>query len=230
MLIDVFRHLMKYVVFGIILYLLVTYIPTQQIKNLDQIIIYLVALLSFIILDLILNYSTIHSYCSQFMGWKQSGPTPSCGCDMETFKPPKKIEHLTLEQPQIVPIPPVVQVEQPPVVPVVPVVPIVPAQVEQPAKPENQMKYTEFPPEMHQPLGTYDNTFTNDFNHGYTLLNTDKWAVPMKRPPVCIQEKECPVCPTSATMGYYMSVTDFPMEFKMPEKINTQYVANILNK
>jgi len=36
----------------------------------------------------------------------------------------------------------------------------------------------------------------NTWSGNYTILNTDKWTVPMTRPPVCINTTPCPVCPS----------------------------------
>jgi hypothetical protein len=259
---------MKYVVFGIILFLLITYIPITKINNNDRIIIYVVAICSFIAIDIILNYNNIQNICSKFFGKK----IPKCNCNnIEQFTN-NNIDNLlqnisdpVLQNTTTIPVLqntttiPVLQntttipVQQNtttiPVqqntatIPVqqntttIPVqqntatIPVLQNIVKQnnEADTSNEMKYTELPPEMHQPLGSYDNTFTNDFNHGYTLLNTDKWSVPMKRPPVCIQEKECPVCP-SMTTGSFMYVKDFPMETHIPEKINMDYVNDKINK
>ena len=35
----------------------------------------------------------------------------------------------------------------------------------------------------------------------FTILNTDKWQIPQSRPPVCISNGPCKVCPTN-TDGY----------------------------
>jgi creatinine amidohydrolase/Fe(II)-dependent formamide hydrolase-like protein len=51
----------------------------------------------------------------------------------------------------------------------------------------------------------------------------------MRRPPVCIQEKECPVCPVFTT-GTNMELKDFPTTINTPEKINVNYVQDKLNK
>ena len=47
-----------------------------------------------------------------------------------------------------------------------------------------------------KPIGDkISNAWAND----YTILNTDHWAVPMKRPPVCVTNSPCKVCPTDSS-------------------------------
>ena len=65
------------------------------------------------------------------------------------------------------------------------------------------MKYSELPPQMYQPLGKAVSEW--DLNNDYAILSTDKWRVPMPRPPVCINNAPCKVCPTN-TSGYPLSV------------------------
>jgi hypothetical protein len=91
----------------------------------------------------------------------------------------------------------------------------------------DEMKYDQIGAQMHQPLGTYDNTFTNDFDHGYTILNTDKWSVPMQQPPVCITEQKCPVCP-SVTNGRMTDLKEW-YSSKPKQDISIPYAQNILN-
>jgi hypothetical protein len=59
-----------------------------------------------------------------------------------------------------------------------------------------------------EPVGKYDDTFTNKFEHGYSYLDTDKWRVPMPRPPVCVTNQKCEVCP-SATEGYPLNLKEW---------------------
>ena len=48
-------------------------------------------------------------------------------------------------------------------------------------------------PDLYNPLG---NSELNKWTDGYTMLNTDKWQLPMARPPVCINTSPCKVCPS----------------------------------
>ena len=88
----------------------------------------------------------------------------------------------------------------------------------------DESRYTELPEDMTKPLGSYDDTMTNKWNHGYTYLSTDKWSVPMVRPPVCINSSPCNVCPSN-TSGYPVNLLDFDNSRKITEtKLNKRYI------
>lgn len=96
---------------------------------------------------------------------------------------------------------------------------------------DGDMMYNQLNPEQMQPLGTYDKTFTNKWNHGFTYLDTSKWSVPAQRAPVCKAEKTCPVCPVT-TSGYPLNVLDYDTARKVmpPDNINVDYINDKLNK
>jgi hypothetical protein len=50
----------------------------------------------------------------------------------------------------------------------------------------------ELPPDFFVPVG---DKIANDWENDYTILNTNKWQVPIPRPPVCINNTPCKVCP-----------------------------------
>lgn len=52
------------------------------------------------------------------------------------------------------------------------------------------------PTAFYQPLG--DDTLVK-WDNEFALLNTEKWSVPMPRPPVCINTSPCKVCPSSTS-------------------------------
>ena len=56
-----------------------------------------------------------------------------------------------------------------------------------------EYNYGNLPPDFYKPLG---NSSLSKWEDGYTILNTDKWQVPMPRPPVCINTTPCKVCPS----------------------------------
>ena len=62
-------------------------------------------------------------------------------------------------------------------------------------KQTNDFKYNELPLDFFKPIG--DN-IANDWSNDYTILNTDKWKVPMQRPPICINTNPCKVCPNDS--------------------------------
>ena len=81
-----------------------------------------------------------------------------------------------------------------------------------------------------QSLGSYDNTFNNKWENSYTILNTDKWRPAQGKPPVCKQDKKCPVCPT-LTAGFPLSVMEFDRSRHVmgPDGISVDYVKKLNN-
>lgn len=124
-------------------------------------------------------------------------------------------------------------VESPPPAPVEPMTPE-PQQISEQDRNErikavDESPYSQLPKEMQEPLGTYDENMTNKWDKGYHYLNTDKWKVPQPHPPVCIQEKQCPVCP-SMTSGFGMDLMEFNASRKISnQNINVKYVDEVLN-
>ena len=57
-----------------------------------------------------------------------------------------------------------------------------------------EFDYNELPDSMGKPLGDRE---LSKWDNSYTLLNTNKWAVPMPRPPVCVNTTPCKVCPST---------------------------------
>lgn len=66
----------------------------------------------------------------------------------------------------------------------------------------SDMSKSELPMEMYIPKGEQiDNKWSNEFS----ILNTDKWTVPMARPPVCIDSSPKDIMPVG-TSGYPMNL------------------------
>ena len=63
----------------------------------------------------------------------------------------------------------------------------------------NDTIYNELPSDMSIPIG---DKIANDWDNEYTILNTNKWQVPMARPPVCINNTPCNVCPIDSSNSY----------------------------
>lgn len=76
-----------------------------------------------------------------------------------------------------------------------------------------------FTDQILKPLGENGNGLTNEWDHDYILLNTDKWAPALKPPPVCKTEKKCPVCP-NLTTGYPLMLRDFDSSRRITAPIN----------
>ena len=68
------------------------------------------------------------------------------------------------------------------------------------------MKYDELPIEKRIPLG--DQLPPDDWDNEYTLLNTDKWAVPRSNPPVCIASTNMDPLPSNEA-GYPMLLKEW---------------------
>jgi hypothetical protein len=59
---------------------------------------------------------------------------------------------------------------------------------------QSEYSFGNLPPDFYKPLA---NPALAKWDDGYTILNTDKWQVPMPRPPVCINTSPCKVCPNT---------------------------------
>ena len=68
------------------------------------------------------------------------------------------------------------------------------------------MKYDELPPEKRIPLG--DQIPPDDWENQYTLLNTDKWSVPQRKPPLCVASKHMDPLPSNES-GYPMLLKEW---------------------
>jgi hypothetical protein len=88
-----------------------------------------------------------------------------------------------------------------------------------------------FTSQLLKPLGENGNGFTNEWDHDYILLNTDKWGPALNPPPVCKTEKTCPVCPNMTT-GYPLMVRDFDSSRRVtpPIKADITSMNNTMSK
>ncbi len=66
----------------------------------------------------------------------------------------------------------------------------------QDGKVKHDREYSELPSDFYTPIG---NQVPTDWTSEYTILNTNKWQVPMARPPVCINTQPCKVCPSDSS-------------------------------
>lgn len=71
----------------------------------------------------------------------------------------------------------------------------------------------------------------DSFEYGYSFLPPDKWYPQPPRPPVCVTDKKCPVCPVMSTSGY----TDLKnwkdsTHISPPQNIDTDYIDRKLNR
>uniref|UniRef100_A0A6C0LTF7 Uncharacterized protein n=1 Tax=viral metagenome TaxID=1070528 RepID=A0A6C0LTF7_9ZZZZ len=87
----------------------------------------------------------------------------------------------------------------------------------------DEMVYTSTHPFNTIPLGTQ--------LYGYTYLPPENWFRAYERPPVCVTDKRCPVCPV-AEGGKTSGLMEFDTSNNVvgPDGINLRYVKKILNK
>jgi len=92
---------------------------------------------------------------------------------------------------------------------------------------QNDNNYNELPASKMRALG--DDT-TNLWADNYTILNTDKWKVPMTQPPVCINTSPCKVCPSDGDGTNFVSLSNWDDSRKVSNiSINKKWSNNQLN-
>jgi hypothetical protein len=94
-------------------------------------------------------------------------------------------------------------------------------------KDDSDMKYNELPEDFLRPIGEGLGKWSDN---EYTILNTDKWRVPMPRPPVCISSsKPCEPCPLM-TDGYPMNLKEWDNSRKVTNiEINKKWANDQLD-
>ncbi len=90
------------------------------------------------------------------------------------------------------------------------------------ANQRNEMVYTETNPFNTIPLGTQ--------LYGYTYLPPENWFRAYERPPVCVSDKKCPVCPTAYSNTAELMQFDTSNNVVGPDGIDLRYVKKMLNK
>lgn len=88
---------------------------------------------------------------------------------------------------------------------------------------ETDMKYTSYhtlPPNLN----------TGTFEFGYSFLPPPQWYPTPPFPPVCVAEKQCPVCPVSSSSDFVnLKEWDSTRKISPPDEINVKYVEEKLN-
>jgi hypothetical protein len=89
----------------------------------------------------------------------------------------------------------------------------------------DELKFTDY---NHLPLASgYKN---KDYEYGYSFLPPKDWYPQPPRPPVCVTEKRCPVCPSMSSNGVAdMKEWDASRRITPPDLIDTEYVSQKLN-
>lgn len=74
------------------------------------------------------------------------------------------------------------------------------------------------------------NQNTGSFEYGYSFLPPEKWYPIPPFPPVCVSEKQCPVCPTlSSSDSVNLKDWDSSRRITPPDEINIDYITDKLN-
>jgi len=74
------------------------------------------------------------------------------------------------------------------------------------------------------------NQNTGSFEYGYSFLPPEKWFPVPPFPPVCVTEKQCPVCPTlSSSDSVNLKDWDDSRRVTPPDQINVDYITDKLN-
>lgn len=91
---------------------------------------------------------------------------------------------------------------------------------------ETEMRFTDYDPDMHKSLGEL-----NYYDYGYSFMPPSKWWSPRARPPVCITEKQCSVCPMT-TQGTPVNVKEWDSSRFVTNgpPINTKYFDEYWNR
>lgn len=83
--------------------------------------------------------------------------------------------------------------------------------------------YNELPTEFYAPLGK---RIVSDWENEYNLLDTTNWQVPMQRPPVCISNEKCKICPKETSPGTSL-LKDWDSSRKITDfNINKKWASN----
>lgn len=74
------------------------------------------------------------------------------------------------------------------------------------------------------------NVNKGSFEYGYSFLPPEKWYPTPPYPPVCVAEKQCPVCPINTT-GANVELKEWNSARRItpPDEINVRYVEEKLN-
>jgi hypothetical protein len=89
----------------------------------------------------------------------------------------------------------------------------------------SEMSYTDY---NTLPVGANVDTKIDDFS--YTFLPPDKWYPIPPHPPICVAEKQCPVCP-STTTGTTAHLKEWSEASRVTpgDQINSRYVDGKIN-
>lgn len=94
---------------------------------------------------------------------------------------------------------------------------------------DDEMKYSQFPKEMHEPLGK-NQKLDFEGKYGYWFVPPKEWYPPTYRPPVCVTNNRCPTQPVSTGKEYAdLLEWDDSRRVTPPDNINVRYISEKLN-
>ena len=100
---------------------------------------------------------------------------------------------------------------------------ILTTKAKQKKEPESEYIFGNLSSDLYKPLGNLE---IHKWDEGYNMLNTNKWQIPMPRPPVCINTTPCKVCPdTDDTYPLKLALWDNSRKIS-----NTEISKNWANK
>ena len=244
--INILKYL-KYLVYGISVYLLISFIPRIKLPTSDKVVVASILMISFTLLDILLpkkklmveNYDKCNTASVKFpsgngeyismAGYAEDNVDTENLLDSEKENDQKEndqkenelLNKLKEQDDKIKALEQKLKNQPTRVI----------STCKTELKEDSDMKYSELNKESHKPLGEFTDDFNNDFEYGYSYLNTNKWKIPMQKPPVCKTEKTCPICPIT-TVGYPVDVKHWNKSKKVlpPDNINIKYIDEKLNK
>ena len=89
---------------------------------------------------------------------------------------------------------------------------------------------TDMPYNDYNHLPISQNYVSSSTDYGYSFLPPEKWYPQPPNPPICVTEKQCPVCPIY-TQGSDLNLKDWYESKRVtpPDNINTAYIKEVLN-
>ena len=257
MMLQSLRKLIKYIIQGIIIFLLFKYVPKNPMTDSDILLIATIVVLTYAVIE---NIYLMYKFTDQ-----DQVPTMS-QCSAVCAKPQAEhSEHMgnipadSMSQQSTQSPPPVVQQQMVPP-------PIVQQQVVQPQlaqqpivqQPVNQMINNQngsyqIKPEQNPQVKAVGSRAINDvfgnesqfsyvdfnslptsynqgsFESGYSFLPPSAWYPVPPHPPVCVAEKKCPVCPVLSDGTVGLKEWDQSRRITQPDEINVNVVQEKLN-
>jgi hypothetical protein len=233
-------NVFKYLLYGIIIALIINIIPKEKLPLSDNIIMILIMISTFILLDFICPKKELFTNDNKIINNNNS-----CRCktnlnehfnDPDIDNQPEDILNEETNERGVVRQEPIQKEETTVSQPVVSQPDVSQPDVSQPDS--NQIKDIDIVDEniysdyIMKPLGEYTNDFTNQWKYGWTFLNTDKWTVPMNRPPICVMPggTESTFQPRSYSNTADLLEWNYARKITQPIDMNTAYIKNVLNQ